>query len=101
MPVCADGIFLPQRISILVQRYWFVYVLKFIYVAPFFVPLAFEIEKPIFDTGIPQLQPLGESIVICIPSPKGRCWRSVVESPLRIRRCKRRRVWRRELCEKS
>ena len=64
IPGRADGIFLTQRVSVLIQRDFFVYVLKLIDVAEFFFPFAFSIKKPILDAGVTQFEPLGEAVVI-------------------------------------
>ena len=80
IPGGADGIFLTQRVSVLIQRDFFVYVLKLIDVAEFLFPFAFSLEKPILDAGVTQLQPLGEEVVIRVARALGWYWRSVVES---------------------
>src|SRR6187399_3174238 len=89
IPGGADGIFLPQRGSVLIQRDFFVDVLKLIDVAEFLLPFAFSIKKPIFDAGVTQFDPLGETVVIRVARAFRRYWWSVVKSTLWIQRSKR------------
>src|SRR5262245_14657906 len=64
IPGGTNGIFLAQRIGVLIQWDFFVEALKLIDFSVFLFPFAFEIEEPIFDTGVTHLQPLGETVVI-------------------------------------
>src|SRR4029078_105971 len=80
IPGGTDGIFLTQRGSVLIQRDFFVDVLKLIDGAEFLFPFAFSIKKPILDAGVTQFESLGEAVVIRVARALRRYSRSGVAS---------------------